>query len=81
MMTFGGALERLRLGMRVARTGWNGKGMWLQLIGGDEWTFTNGKHDNMPLLPFIGMRTAQGSFVPWLASQTDILASDWETVS
>lgn len=77
---FGAALDVLRSGRRVARAGWNGKGMWLQIVGASEWTFTNGRHDNMPLLPFIGMLTAQGDFVPWLASQTDLLATDWWTV-
>jgi hypothetical protein len=42
-----------------------------------EWTYTNGKNDNMPCLPFYALKTADGSVVPWLASQTDMLAEDW----
>ena len=41
------------------------------------WTYTDGKQDNYPNLPFIAMKTADDKVVPWLASQTDILASDW----
>jgi hypothetical protein len=72
---FGKALEELRAGKRVARSGWNGKNMFLFLI--QEWTYTDGKQDNYPNLPFIAMKTADDKVVPWLASQTDILAIDW----
>jgi len=68
-MTFGDALAALKDGERVSRTGWNGKGMWLELQRPD-------KHSKMTL-PYIYMSTAQGDLVPWLASQTDILAEDW----
>lgn len=74
-MDFGKALEELRAGKRVARSGWNGKNMFLFLI--QEWTYTDGKQDNYPNLPFIAMKTADDKVVPWLASQTDILAIDW----
>lgn len=68
-MDFGDALNALRAGQRVAREGWNGKGMWLELQEPDE-------HSKMTL-PYIYMSTAQGDLVPWLASQTDVLAFDW----
>lgn len=79
---FGQALGILRGGQRVRRAGWNGKGMWLSLV---ETPFFDvhlsvvalGKEANN-LLPWIGMRTADANFVPWLASQTDMLATDWE---
>jgi len=71
-MDFGQALAFLKAGDRVARTGWNGKGMWLEYA--DDARF--GPNEVL-LLPFIVMRTVQGAFVPWLASQTDILAEDW----
>jgi hypothetical protein len=73
------ALVWLNEGKRVARSGWNGKGMFLFLIR--NWTYTDGKQDNYPNLPFIAMKTADGSIVPWLASQTDLLAEDWEIVA
>ena len=68
-MGFGEALESLRLGARVSRQGWNGRGMWLQLQVPDE-------HSKMSL-PYIYMRTTTGDNVPWVASQTDILSYDW----
>ena len=77
---FGWAIQKLKQGRRVARNGWNGKAMWLQLVEGPEWACTASNREGMALLPFIGMRTAQGDFVPWLASQTDMLAEDWATV-
>lgn len=76
-MNFSEALEHIKSGHRISRHGWNGKGMFLFYISGAAWTYTDGKQDNYPLLPFIAMKTADGSVVPWLASQTDILAEDW----
>ena len=71
-MNFGQAIEALKQGKRVARTGWNGKGMHLELQRPDA-------HSKMTL-PYIFMYTAQGDNVPWLASQTDMLSEDWVTV-
>ena len=68
----GWALRKLGLGLRVAREGWNGKGMWLELQLPDE-------HSKMTL-PYVFMCTVQGDYVPWLCSQTDLLAEDWEIV-
>ena len=82
-LTFGDALHYLKQGKKVARTGWNGKCMWLALIAGENWgiggqapyDISGGAHINHA--SFIGMRTADCKFVPWLASQTDMLANDW----
>ena len=63
------ALRCLKDGRRVSRTGWNGKDMWIALQLPDA-------HSKMTL-PYIYMRTVQGDLVPWLASQTDLLAEDW----
>lgn len=75
-MSFGVALEALKSGKRVSRAGWNGKGMWLCLVA--RWSGAIGE---MPvdyhLLPWIAMKTVDGGVVPWLASQTDVLAEDW----
>jgi len=70
MTTFGHAIETLKQGGRVTRAGWNGKGQRLELQVPDE-------HSKMTL-PYIFIVTVQGDRVPWLASQTDILADDWE---
>jgi len=62
-----------------ARAGWNGKGMWLRLI--EQYQVGYDPHIlGLKLLPWIGMKTADGAFVPWLASQTDMLAEDWGLV-
>lgn len=70
---FGWALEVLKDGGRVCRSGWNGKGMWLELQLPD--------FRSKMSLPYIYMFTAQGDLVPWLASQTDVLAEDWQEVT
>jgi hypothetical protein len=72
LMDFSNALKGIKAGHRVARSGWNGKGMWLELQVPDE--------GSKMTLPYIYMSTAQGDLVPWLASQTDIMADDWELV-
>ena len=66
---FGEALRQLKAGALVARKGWNGKNMYLELQTPDE----NSKMS----LPYIYMKTACDNLVPWLASQTDVLADDW----
>lgn len=71
-MTFGDAIEAMKQGKKVARDGWNGKGMHLELQRPDA-------HSKMTL-PYIFMYTAQGDNVPWLASQTDMLSEDWVIV-
>lgn len=72
MNDFGWALDRLREGESVARSGWNGKGQYLTLQEPDE-------HSKMTL-PYIYITTVDGDLVPWLASQTDLLANDWSVV-
>lgn len=86
-LTFGQALEQLKDGDAVARDGWNGKGMFLLLVPGSQGlTVDEGRplaKAGIPVgtrfdyLPHIDMWTAQGAFVPWLASQSDMLAEDW----
>ena len=78
-MNFSHALAELKNGSRVARSGWNGKGMWLVHATGGTFSI-NGRIEG-DLVPFIVMKTADDKFVPWLASQTDILADDWEVVA
>lgn len=89
-MNFGAALELLKAGARVAREGWNGRGMYVvhqkgypdgipinsntaQATGLPEGTVCNFR-------PYLMMRTVDGEFVPWVASQSDLLAEDWVTV-
>jgi len=78
-MNFGQAIEALKKGHKVSRAGWNGKGMWIALVQG--WDMADSELrseiDELETAPWIGMKTADGKFVPWLASQTDVLAEDW----
>ncbi len=66
---FGWALKCLKANGRVQRDGWNGKGQALKLQTPDE--------NSKMTLPYIYILTVQGDLVPWLASQTDLLATDW----
>jgi len=68
-MDIGEALKALKDGWAVTRDGWNGKGQYLQLQTPDE-------HSKMTR-PYIFITTVSGDRVPWLASQTDLLAEDW----
>lgn len=67
---FGWALQKLWNGCKVFRHNWNGKGMYLKLQLPDS-------HSKMTR-PYIYMRTADNQLIPWVASQTDLLAHDWE---
>ena len=91
-MNFGQALEALKDGKKVRRLGWNGKGMFIALMSGIDIPhgMINGRtkahldgvlEDGEPLRsqPYIAMWTAQRTWLPgWLASQSDMLADDWE---
>ena len=80
-MTLGQALEALKEGKKVARKGWNGKKMFLLYVPSEKWGIIDKIGLDIPkrnLCSWIGMKTADGKFVPWLASQTDMLAEDWE---
>lgn len=80
-MSFGEALTAIQNGLKVARSGWNGKGMYLVYFSPLEHGFADAfeiRGEMKPLLPFIIMKTADGMYVPWLASQSDMLSNDWE---
>jgi len=95
-MDFGDAIRAMKRGEKVARSGWNGKGMWVAYTPGSTFAKEYAKEGHaakhradeiatssgdIVLLPHIDMRAADGSMViGWLASQTDMLADDWEIV-
>lgn len=91
-MTFGMAVEAMKRGKKVARRGWNGKGMYIWVIPGSTVRGCNQITDphlavidkaegEIRFLGSIRMRTATGDVLTgWLASQTDMLAEDWEIV-
>ena len=86
-MSFGLAIEAMKKGKKVSRRGWNGKGMFLYYVPEGRYPVRtdaaksiaeeDGKVDYGA---YIAMKTVQGNIVPWLASQTDMLADDWEVV-
>lgn len=85
-MTFGQALEWLKQGHKVARLGWNGRGMWLLLVPGSNGIrpvagtpySSAGLTEKVNINAHIDMFTASGEMQPgWLASQSDMLADDW----
>lgn len=89
-MSFGLAIEAAKKGKKIARLGWNGKGMWV--------VYRTGYPDGIPcnkntadavgipegslfkVRPYLQMKCVDGSFQMWLASQSDILADDWYIV-
>lgn len=76
-MTFGDALEALKIGKKVARIGWNGKEMYLYLADGKLLTEEIGD-GSYPFTDTVVMKTADNKYcIGWLASQTDMLAEDW----
>lgn len=95
-LKFGEAIEHLKAGGKVARAGWNGKGMWVSLSGHDTSTryvdcehfwsdnnaqFAQANGGSAEVLPCFTMKTADNKILMgWLASQTDTLAEDWEIV-
>nr|DAK36836.1 MAG TPA: Protein of unknown function (DUF2829) [Caudoviricetes sp.] len=96
MMNFGQAIEALKNGKKVARVGWNGKGMFIYMTTGsvvhlDEMKPETANHlrsfckdkgmDEIEICPHIDMKTADNKLaIGWLASQTDMLAEDWNVV-
>lgn len=73
MFGIGQAVKEMQDGKKVSRSGWNGKSMWLALQVPD----ANSKMS----LPYVYMKTADNKLVPWLCSQTDLLAVDWDVVA
>jgi len=86
-MNFSEALVEIKKGKKVQRTGWNGKGMFIFLVPGSVF-----KVNRPPLLGIypegteityhshVDMKTADNMIVPWLVSQTDLFADDWQVV-
>jgi len=87
-LKFGVAIEAMKLGLKVTRKGWNGKGMFLFLVPGS--TFQVSRNPLAAIYPMgteinyrphVDMKTVDGQIVPWVCSQSDLLATDWEVVA
>lgn len=85
-MDIGLAIKHARQGHKIAREGWNGKGMFLYYVPANKYPAGNNplgtikgvfENDLVPYGAYIAMKTAQDNVVPWLASQADLLADDW----
>lgn len=88
-MTFGQAIKALKEGHRLTRVGWNGKNMFLYYVPESKYPASRNVHntllghfpdDMVPYRAYIAMLTVDKDVVPWLASQSDILAEDWVIV-
>ncbi len=84
-MTFGCAIELAREGKRIKRKGWNGKNQYVELATRISYVNSHGEcinlaHENIGNQAFAFCGTS-GVQLGWLASQADMLATDWEVVS
>lgn len=86
MMDFGEAIRHLKQGFKVAREGWNGKGMFIYYVPAASYPAQRNERgtmleifpdDMVPYRDYLAMKTAQNDVVPWLASQSDVLSEDW----
>ena len=89
-MDFGEAIRQAKLGKKIARDGWNGKGMAVAYQPGypegipcnkntsDTWGIPEGSL--FKCRPYLQLRCVDGTYQMWLASQSDILADDWKIV-
>jgi hypothetical protein len=87
-MTFGLAIEAMKMGFKVSRSGWNGKGMFVYYVGDDHYPAKTaaaksfyGENGFVPYRAYIAMKTVDDVVVPWVASQTDLLSEDWSVVN
>lgn len=84
-MHFGDALQLVKNGSKISRENWNGKGMYLYYVPANEYpaitdVAKNEFGEKVPYRDYIAMKTVDNYIVPWVASQTDILAEDWNEV-
>jgi len=71
-MNFGNALEAIKLGVKVTRDGWNGKGLWIELQVPDEYSKMT--------KPYFYICSEAGDKVPWVPSVGDCLGDDWRGI-
>lgn len=85
-LSFGIALEALKKGFKVARAGWNGKGMFIYYVPADNYpaqTKAAKSHFSSGMVPYTGymaIKSVNETVSPWVPSQTDALADDWQVV-
>ena len=86
-MNFGEAIIALKQGKKVARKGWNGRGMFLYLVSEGSYPVKMDaaksiadENGNVKYGPYVALKAANDSVYPWNASQADMLSNDWEVV-
>ena len=86
---FGWAVKAIKAGKKVARKGWNDKDMFIYYVASNKYPMSNNlmetmadryEDDLVPYQAYVALKTADDTVVPWLASQSDMLAEDWESV-
>ena len=80
MMSFEQALHAVKNGANIQRHGWNGKGMWVFYVPPETAQVPQKFGGCYPVQAFLMMKTADDTIVPWLISQSDVLANDWTAV-
>lgn len=90
MANIGEAIEGVKNGKKFARSGWNGKNVFIYYVRENKYPVERNsnspvkgefENDMVPYQAYVAMKTADGTVVPWLCSQTDLLAEDWVEVS
>ena len=88
-MNFGEAIASLKAKKKVARKGWNGKGMFIYHVSANSYPVSGNPgspvkgmfpDDMVPYQEYTAMKTTDNTIVPWLCSQSDMYAEDWEEV-
>lgn len=86
-MTFGLALEALKRGQRVARAGWNGKGMFAYLVPANSYPAQTGaakaffgEGGMVPYNAYLALKGADDTVSTWAPSGSDALADDWRVL-
>ncbi len=88
-MNFGQAISDMKKGKKVARSGWNGKGMFIYYVPANKYPMSGNTLETMkgiypddlvPYQEYTAMKTVDNTVVPWLCSQSDMYAEDWGIV-
>lgn len=85
-LTFGDALHMLKLGKRIARSGWNGKGMFVYYVPANSYQATTEtakqyfKGDLVPYNAYMAIKNVNDSVSTWVPSVNDCLANDWQII-
>ena len=83
-MSFGEALEALKSGKKISRTGWNGRGMFVYLVGANKYPAQTGiakeyfgENSMIPYNPYMAIKNVDNTVSTWVPSVNDCLSDDW----